>query len=321
MKPNKAQAVACGIILLFTGQHAQAGEGLATRDLNPVLQPIFLPAYAPFAKSDGWRIDHSLYITNTLQAESKGAENLVLDVENYRYELAARYRHDEWLAQFSIPFVSNREGDLDGLIEDWHDFFGLPNGDRGDFRQDELNIDYRRDGVVEYSQDRSSSGIGDISLAFGYQSPAETRFFFGVDLPTGSESDYSGNEEIDYAVWITRAVQIDAETTLYGLYGISFPGDGGSLEGLLVDEIWVAQAGMAYYFTAGVVGTLQFDFHSGTIDDSDLDAFSESLQIQVGLGFPQLFENHRLDLFFSEDILVGSAPDITFGARLARGFE
>ena len=48
-----------------------------------------------------------------------------------------------------------------------------------------------------------------------------------------------------------------------------------------------------------------------------LTAFGNSLQIQLGLGFPQLFENHRLDVFFSEDILVGSAPDISFGLRLS----
>ena len=39
-----------------------------------------------------------------------------------------------------------------------------------------------------------------------------------------------------------------------------------------------------------------------------------------GLGFLKLFDNHRLDLFFSEDIKVESAPDITFGLRLAREF-
>ena len=65
---------------------------------------------------------------------------------------------------------------------------------------------------------------------------------------------------------------------------------------------------------------MQFDLHSKTIDDSDLDAFGNSLQIQLGLGFLNLIEDHRLDLFFSEDIKVGSAPDISFGARLMQEF-
>ena len=108
--------------------------------------------------------------------------------------------------------------------------------------------------------------------------------------------------------------------TVYGLLGLSFPGDDGNLEGLVVDEIWVAQLGLDYRFNNNFIGTVQFDFHSETIEDSDLKAFGNSLQIQLGLGFLRLFENHRLDLFFSEDIMVGTAPDVTFGARLIREF-
>ena len=43
--------------------------------------------------------------------------------------------------------------------------------------------------------------------------------------------------------------------------------------------------------------------------------------MQLGLGFPRLLGEQRLDLFFSEDILVGSAPDISFGLRLSRSYH
>jgi hypothetical protein len=101
---------------------------------------------------------------------------------------------------------------------------------------------------------------------------------------------------------------------------VSFPGDDGNLQGLLVDKIWVAQLGTQYRFTDGLAGTVQLDWHSQIIDDSDLTALGDSLQIQLGLGFLELIDNHRLDLFFSEDIKVESAPDISFGLRLAREF-
>jgi hypothetical protein len=113
---------------------------------------------------------------------------------------------------------------------------------------------------------------------------------------------------------------VNNEMSIYGLFGVSFPGDDGNLQGLLVDEIWVAQLGTQYFFNDGIAGTVQLDWHSAVIDDSDLKAFGDSLQIQLGLGFLKLFDDHRLDLFFSEDIKVESAPDITFGLRLAREF-
>ena len=320
MRPNRRILLAGGIAFLGTCQIAMAGVGLATRDLNPILQPIYLPTQAPVSEDNGWRIDHSIYITNTLQEESERGENLVIDAENYRYELGFSYRKDQWLAQVAIPWMANRGGELDGLIDGWHDFFGLPEGDRDKFPKDELNIEYLRDGIEQFSQDSDTSGLGDVSIAIGYESQNQTRYFIGVELPTGSESDFSGNEAIDFGIWVSREKRIDEDMSLYGLLGISFPADDGTLEGLIVDEIWVAQLGLEYRFNENLVGTAQLDLHSATIDDSDLDAFGESLQIQLGLGFLQLFENHRLDLFFSEDILVGTAPDITFAARLSTGF-
>jgi hypothetical protein len=316
MKPIKAAIMGASITLLGSGHCAFAASGYATRDQNPILQQFYLPTLAPFSDSNGWRIDHSLYVTNTLQNKSNSDEKLIIDVENYRYDLGLKYRMDNWLTQVNIPFIDNNGGQLDGLIDSWHDFFGLPDGDRNDFPKDEVNIEYQRDGVVEYSQNSSSSGLGDTSLALGHQRPGEPGLFVGIELPTGSESDYTGNETIDFGFWATHAKKINAKTNLYGLLGLSFPGDDGNLEGLIVDQILVGQLGADYLFDNGIVGTAQFDYHSAIIDDSDLTAFGDSLQIQLGLGFLELIDDYRLDLFFSEDIYVGSAPDITFGIRL-----
>jgi hypothetical protein len=320
MKQIRTIAFVTGVLVFTSSDAANTAAGLATRDLNPILQPIYLPAYTPYGTSDGWRIDHSFIVTNTAQVENKGDESLTIDVENYRYQLGLRYRQDNWLAQADIPFMANSGGELDGTIENWHDLFGFPQDDRDDLPSNDLNVEYGRDGEVEYSQDKSSSGLADISLALGYQLTEETRYFVGIELPTGSASDYSGNEAIDFATWVAHEKLIDAEWSVYGMLGVSFPGDDGNLQGLVVDEIWVAQLGTQYYFSDGVAGTAQLDWHSETIDDSELTAFGDSLQIQLGLGFLKLIDNHRLDLFFSEDIKVDSAPDISFGIRLAREF-
>ena len=307
-----------GGLALLTFTHASfAACGYATRDLNPVLQSIYLPSHATFSDHDGWQIDHSLYITNTTYQESIGDESLLIDVENYRYELGLRYRRDRWLTRVDVPVISNRGGELDGPIEDWHDFFGLSQGDRDDHPRDQVNIAYSRDGTVEYQQNSSSGGLADISMAIGYQAQNGTAWFAGVELPTGSADNYSGNEAVDAALWLSHEWQLDEGICSFGLFGVSFPGDGGDLEGLVVDRIWVSQVGMGYQINPSLIATAQLDMHSSTIEHSELTAFGNSLQIQLGLGFPQLFSNHRLDLFFSEDILVGSAPDVSFGMRLS----
>ncbi len=320
MNPIKVFAFASGVFLFSGSVSVLAAAGLATRDLNPLLQQFYLPVHVSFSETNGWLVDHSFFITNTLQDESKSDEDLLIDVENYRYELGFSYRNDSWLLRVNIPFIGNRGGKLDGLIEDWHDFFGLPGGKRNEFPENEVNIEYTRDGVVEYSQTSPSSGLGDIAFAIGNQEPGEPGYFIGIELPSGSESDFSGNEAIDLALWIVHEKQIDTTISVYGLVGLSLPGDEGNLQGLVADQIWLAQLGVDYRFSNSIVGTVQFDLHSQTIEDSELKAFGNSLQIQLGLGFLKLIGDHRLDLFFSEDILVGSAPDISFGARLIQQF-
>jgi len=319
MKPASGRLAGAVLLMLGCGQ-VLAAAGLATRDLNPILQSVYLPTLVPMGDGDGWRLDHSLYITNTLQHESRGGEELLIDAENYRYDFALRNRSGNWITQLSVPLVANSGGELDAAIDEWHDFFGLPEGNRGRYPRDQLDFNYQRDGTTVFSQSDSSSGLGDMSLAFGYQRPGETAYFFGIELPTGSADDFSGNEAVDYALWITREIPLDTQITAYGMLGISFPGDGGNLDGLLADHIWVAQAGMEYRFFDDLAATVQFDLHSQSVDDSKLDTFGNSVQIQIGLGFLEVFERHRLDLFFAEDILIGSAPDISFGLRLARQF-
>jgi hypothetical protein len=318
-RANRA-ALLCHLFFLGAALPAFADGGFATRDLNPLLQPIYLPTLAIFSEEDGWRVDHSLYITNTLQQQTRGDESLLIDVENYRYELGLRYRHDKWLARLELPFVGNSGGELDGSIENWHDFFGLPQGARKLYPRNQINLDYRRGADTVYHRNSPASGLGDIAIAVGYQPNAGPAWFAGVELATGSIADLSGNEAIDTALWVTNQYRIDAKTGAFTLLGVSFPGSGDYLQGLVAERIWLAQAGLDYRFDAGVIATLQFDLHSSSVEDSRLTAFGNSLQMQLGLGFPKLFAEHRLDLFFSEDILVGSAPDISFGLRLSRSY-
>ena len=162
-----------------------------------------------------------------------------------------------------------------------------------------------------------------VGLPNGVQFQATTNlaWFVGIELPTGDADNFSGNEVIDTALWLTYQGRAGEDAGLFALFGVSFPGDGGDLEGLVVDRIWVAQAGFDYRFNPTLIATVQLDMHSETIEGSELRAFGNSLQIQLGLGFIDFPAKHRLDLFFSEDILVGSAPDITFGLRLSRAFD
>lgn len=312
-------AVAC--LLLICGQTLAASIGLPTRDQNPMLQAFYLPSI-DLQSENGWHLSHALFITNTFQDESRGDERLIIDVENYRYDLSLAYQQDDWRLSARLPFIANDEGSLDGLIENWHDFFGLPQGGRIANPDDRINLSYIRNGQTVFSQSEPDSDIGDLEVSFQYRindNPKDViELGFGIELPTGSIEANSGNEEIDTAFWLTRNGQLSEQASLYGLLGVSLPGKGGQLSELVKDRIWLTQFGAEYDFTANISGILQFDLHSATLKNSRLKSFGNSLQMQLALQFRNWLPNHSVDLFFSEDIHVKSAPDITFGLRISR---
>jgi len=77
------------------------------------------------------------------------------------------------------------------------------------------------------------------------------------------------------------------------------------------------QLGIQYAWSADYLLILQSDFHSSLLKQTQMDALDHSLQAQFGLRLPRLFEHYQLDLFFSEDVYPGHAPDITFGLRFS----
>jgi hypothetical protein len=274
-----------------------------------------------FASHPGWKYSHSLFITNTFQTESNNNETLVIDAESYRYDFAIAYQQDNWRINTKIPLIFNRGGSLDSLIEDWHDFFGLPEGGRKSNPNDQLNMEYINNGETVFLQNNATNDIGDIEVALSYYLAGDenksTELSFGIELPTGSIETNSGNEAVDLALWLVHQRSVTEMTKLYGLIAYSRFGSGGQLGEQLNAGAWVAQLGTEHAFSANITGILQFDGHSALIKDSALKAFGNSLQVQVGLKFRNWIANHNLDLFFSEDIYSGSAPDITFGIRLS----
>lgn len=306
---------------MIAGGATAASVGLNTRDQNPMLQAYYLPSI-DIQENTGWHFTHSLFISNTYQKESNDNESLLIDVENYRYDFSLAYQTEQWRITATLPFIANDRGSLDGLIEDWHDTFGLPQGGRTTNPDDQIELSYSRNGQTIFEQVKPDSDIGDLALAFNYRLSSDTKssteLGIGIELSTGSIDSNSGNESADLALWMTKATRFSEHSMFYGLLGISLPGKGGQLESYLQDQIWLAQLGTQYQLTPKMTGVMQFDLHTATLSSTELKAFGNSVQIQLALQFRNWFDNYYIDLFFSEDIMVKSAPDITFGLRLSQ---
>ena len=313
-----------GLLLLMCASQALAAPvGLNTRDQNPMFQAYYLPSI-DLNFHQGWQVSHSIYITSAFQSLQQGNETLLIDAENYRYDFSVGYQQKKWRLSAKLPLIFNQSGSFDSAIEDWHSFFGLPQGGRISRPHNQLDINYTKNDQTFFSQTEATNDIGDVAVSLSYTLANTEKnlraISFAIDLPTGSEENISGNEAVDIALWLSQAYKPSQLSRLYGLLGVSLPGKGGQLASLQASTIWAGQIGLEYELYTDWNAILQFDTHTAFIENSQLRPLGNSLQIQIGLRVIKVTENYDADLFFSEDISVGSAPDITIGFRLYRNY-
>ena len=61
-------------------------------------------------------------------------EYLNLDGETLRFALELRYGLAEnWDLQLEVPWLEHSGGNLDRLIDDWHDLWGMSDGGRSEY--------------------------------------------------------------------------------------------------------------------------------------------------------------------------------------------
>jgi hypothetical protein len=97
--------------------------------------------------------------------------------------------------------LASRSGGIaDQAIWNWHQFFGMPQGGREDTRKNQLTYHLEHDGRVV--GDLSRPGVAFMDLDVAWVRPFGTRedggrFGGSIQLPTGKQSDFSGDGGID----------------------------------------------------------------------------------------------------------------------------
>lgn len=300
----------------ISSTQAEPYPGLPTRSQNPLLQGYFIPQI-PVTTNSGWSFSNALYITNTYQIDESGTEQSIIDVENTRFDFQASYSHELWHFNIGIPIIDNSAGFMDQNIQGWHDFFGLPQGGRDKAENDRLRLLYVKDGNPIIDSEQSAHGLGDIQLALGYPLDENTTAWMALELPSNSSYEFISNDAVEFATWVSTSSLVSSKMKTYGTVGISLLQDKGVFEGLLEEQVLFAQGGLLYEFNSDYHFLIQADYHSPIVEGSELDVLEHSVQGQFALVLPKLINNQRLDIFFSEDILPGHAPDISFSIRLS----
>jgi hypothetical protein len=319
---NAPCPIARAVVLLLIAASAAAAP-LPTHDQSPLLAGFGLPRpmSTRFDSSD-WQLHADFNWGSSALIQNNAREQLIVDGETRDLRLSAQGKlTDRILLALSVPYRSTSGGSLDSFINSWHDFFGLPTGERQRLPKDELRVSYVRDGVPLINRRSNSSGLGDASIAAGWQlihSP-ETALtgWMELKLPTGSSDDLTGSEAVDVSAIVAGEHRFNDRWSVFGQTGITHLGKGDLLPSQQRSWIGTAMAGVSSRLWKRVELTIQLDGHTAAFDDSQLDYLGEAIILDVG-GAIDIGDHWILSLGVSEDVMVEASPDVVFIVGVSR---
>ena len=268
----------------------------------------------------------SFDLVNNATSDQSLNETIVLDGETYIVTLSIRYGLSERIqVGLDLPYIHHSEGFLDSFISDWHDFFGLPNGDRNKLPNDQLNYSYK-DEKDRVNVNNEDGGLGDLRANLIYELFSRKKVSyaiqFSIKAPTGNAEKLTGSEAWDTSL----ALMTQYEDNLYsGSYSVwagiagNYLGNGEVLDDRvnnLVANGWLG-GGWSPYHWLGL--KIQLDSHSSLYDSSLKELGDPALIMTLG-GSLALTKKTILDLAFSEDLNVEVSPDIAFHLSLKHTF-
>lgn len=310
-----------------TGESASIADPLEVRNLSPVTQLFGLPRAQGRMASPG-ELETSLLVehANNFTADADGDTAVLFDGTTTVTSLTMRGAfRTRWEWGLALPYVHHDGGFSDGLIDGFHDLFGLPDGHRGDVPRDRLDYRVVHEGreVVRVTGDQG--GLGDVRLWLGlrvHDTPARQAVVRAmVKLPTGQAGDLTGSDGTDTSLWIELADRSSLAAlgvTITLAAGITRPGD----DGLGLPQrnlVGSAHLGLHYPLAGRVTLRAQLDGHTDVIDAGVTPLGRGALLGSLG-GSIRLSQPLTLDLALVEDLTPDRAPDVVFMTTLRAHF-
>jgi hypothetical protein len=237
---------------------------------------------------------------------------MTLDGETQRYALSWRrgFGHDFEL-NAELPVLVTGGGVLDGLIENWHHIWGLPNGGREQVPHDQYHYQYSRDGQTILDVDTATGGLGDITLGGGWQARSDLALRVMAKLPTGDAGKLLGGNA-GAALWADYDPFIGSRHwTGFLSAGASLNAAGEVLPAQQHHLVGLAGAGVGYRLFDHWLVLSQLYAHTQLYDGSDLKALRRNaLQLALG-GRYEFSPRTAINFGFQEDLVTESSPDFS----------
>lgn len=302
-------AVACLVPLL-----ASATPGFTVRNEATLSRTATLPTLGESRVLDAGQLATRFTVdwSNEYVVQANARESLTVDAETQRVTFGFRRGVADGV-EFAVdlPLLFTGGGALDGVIEGWHDAFGLPNGGRERVPQDRYRVQYVVDGQTRIDENRGANGIGDVELSAGFRLSDDVAFRALAKLPTGRSSRLHGGNA-GGALWFDFDPFRGAANWFgYVSAGASYSGQSDVIGAQQKQFVALGGAAIGYRVWRPVSLLVQFNGHTALHQDSGLNALDRpGGQLSFG-GRIDLAPKLQLDLGVQEDVLVSSSPDFS----------
>lgn len=338
---SRFSTVGCSVLFFFllgtVGVAAAADMDITPFSISnqsPLVQIYGLPhdSGADLIPTGKFRISMNQDLSSNYAVSSNSREQVTLDGESYRLAFVARYGvAPRWEVGVEIPYLFQGGGFLDSFVVNWHNTFGLPQGGRDSAPRGRMDYSYSKDGVQKLKVEHAGSGIGDMSLTSGFglyenindTSHDQLALKTALKLPTGDRKNLRGSGGTDFMLQLCGSMTNYSEWGSLGVYG-SAGALAMSKGDVLQDQhnrlAGVGTVGFGWGPASWISFKAQLNGNTPLYKDSSLDELSKGALMLVLGGALKFPGEYLLDIGVTEDLAVGSAPDVGFHLGLSKLF-
>lgn len=304
--------------LLFAKDFSTQGP-FALRTQHPIyLQTINLAPSRAKSLSTGvfeLRLDHAY--SNLYERDTNANNDINLNMELERLGIVANYGFFPSMELgIEVPLIRFNGGFLDSFIQDFHHFFGVPNGGR-EFVSNGLYTYQINSGALQYALPHQEMNLGDITLSMKKQFTVEGEalpvfaFRFAFKLPTGDSHKAmgSGNPGAGFGFAIEKS-----KNRFHGYLNLDYLFEAGNdaLENLMHNAAFHFSFAGEFSFSRTVSAIVQFDGGTPRLQGTGLEEW-DGAPLDFIVGVAGDVKKFFWQVAFSEDIrAVGPSVDFTF---------
>lgn len=326
--------LSCLVSILMSASSLEASNyaqgPFPTRSLNPLYQMFLVPRpeRAVTLGQGQLRLSARGPFANLIERNSSTDTNFTidLDMEIFRPNFVLEYGLGwGWEFGVEIPFLHMEGGFLDQAIQDYHEFFGFPNGGREQVSNGRFSYRVTQNGDVLFAANQETFGLSDLIFHAKKEFirereavPAVSGTFY-IKVPTGDRGDALGSGNADMA--FNLAIEKNSRwvhgylNTGYVVLGAT----GLDLDPFLNSKLWTWMGAVevsAWRNHLAVILQVQGD--GSLFDDTGLSEL-DLINTMLTFGFAGNEGPWHWRAAFTED-LVPAGPAIDFGTFFEVGY-